>query len=211
MSNSVRPHRRQPTRLPCPWEQVWLKYNAGSDAHQRGGRRPKGRKKSFIFKLFLPWLKMWISVSSLLLSSWWTYVVVQSLSHVWLFVTQQTAASQAPTCPSLSPRVYSRCCLSHPLLAPFSFCCQPFPASGSSKESALFIRWLKCWNFSFSISSSNEHSGLISFRTDWFDLLSVQGTLKSLLQHHSKASIFFGAQPSLWSKSHIHTWLLEKP
>ena len=101
MSNSVRPHRWQPTRLPCPWEQVWLKYNAGSDAHQRGGRRPKSRKKSFIFKLFLPWLKMWISVSSLLLSSWWTYVVVQSLSHVWLFVTQQTAASQAPTCPSV--------------------------------------------------------------------------------------------------------------
>ena len=73
--------------------------------------------------------------------------------------------------------------------APFSFCRQPFPASGSSKESALRIRWLKCWNFSFSISSSNEHSGLISFRTDWFDLLAVQGTLKSFLQHHSKASI----------------------
>ena len=59
-----------------------------------------------------------------------------------------------------------------------------------SNESALRIRWLKYWSFSFNISPSNEHSGLISFRIDWFDLLAVQGTLKSLLQHHSsKASI----------------------
>ena len=59
-----------------------------------------------------------------------------------------------------------------------------------SNESALLIRWPKYWNFSFSISPSNEHSGLISFRMDWLDLLAVQGTLKSLLQHHStKASI----------------------
>ena len=71
-----------------------------------------------------------------------------------------------------------------------------------SKESALHIRWLNYWNFSFSISPSNEYSGLISFRMDWFDLLSVQGTLKSLFQHHSsKASIlqrsaFFVVQPS---------------
>ena len=60
-----------------------------------------------------------------------------------------------------------------------------------SNESVLRIRWPKCWSFSFSISSSNEHPGLISFRMDWLDLLAVQGTLKSLLQHHnSKASIF---------------------
>ena len=59
-----------------------------------------------------------------------------------------------------------------------------------SNESTLFIRWPKCWSFSFSISPSSEHSGLTSFRTDWLDLLAVQGTLKSLLQHHSsKASI----------------------
>ena len=59
-----------------------------------------------------------------------------------------------------------------------------------SNESALHIRWPKCWSFSFNISPSNEHSGLISFRIDWLDLLTVQGTLKSLLQHHSsKASI----------------------
>ena len=81
-----------------------------------------------------------------------------------------------------------------------------------SSESALHIRWPKYWSFSFSISPSNEYSGLISFRIDWFDLLEVQGILKSLLQHHnSKAAVLKSAQLSLWSKSHIHTWLLEKP
>ena len=82
-----------------------------------------------------------------------------------------------------------------------------------SNELTLHIRWTKYW--SFSISSSNEYSGLISFRIDWFDLLAVQGTFKSLLQHHSsKASILqhsaFWVQLS-WSNSHILTWLLEKP
>ena len=72
-----------------------------------------------------------------------------------------------------------------------------------SKESALHIRWPNYWSFSFNISPSSEHPGLIFFRMDWLDLLAVQGTLKSLLQHHSsKASIF---QLSLQSNSHIHT------
>ena len=77
--------------------------------------------------------------------------------------------------------------LCHPLLLQTSI----FPRIRVfSKESALRIRWPKYWSFSFSISPSNEHSGLISFRMDWLDLLAVQGTLKSLLQHHSsKASI----------------------
>ena len=77
--------------------------------------------------------------------------------------------------------------LCHPLLLLPSI----FPSTGIfSSESALCIRWPKYWSFSFSISPSNEHSGLISFRMDWLDLLAVQGTLKSLLQHHSsKASI----------------------
>ena len=73
---------------------------------------------------------------------------------------------------------------------PFSSCPQSFPASVFSNESALRIRWPKYWSFSFNISPSNEYSGLNSFRMDWLDLLAVQGTLKSLLQHHSsKASI----------------------
>ena len=78
-----------------------------------------------------------------------------------------------------------------------------------SSESVLPIRWPNYWSFSFSISPSNEYSGLISFRTNRFDLLAVQGTLKSLLQHHSsKAPILQfdkKAQLSLWSNSHFHT------
>ena len=72
-----------------------------------------------------------------------------------------------------------------------------------SKESALHIRWPKNWSFSSSISPSNEYSGLISFRIYWFDFLAVQGTHKSLLQHHSSKHPFFRAQPALWSSSHI--------
>ena len=84
---------------------------------------------------------------------------------------------------------------SHPLLPPSPPTFNLSPNQGLfSNESSLGIRWPKYWSFSFSISPSNEYSGLISFRMDWFDLLAVQGTLKSLLQHHSsKASIL---QPS---------------
>ena len=97
--------------------------------------------------------------------------------------------------------------LCHPLLLQPSI----FPGIGVfSCESTIHIRWPKYWHVSISISPSSEYSGLISFRMDWLDLLAVQGTLKSLLQHHSSKHQFFGAQPSLWSNSHIHTWLLEK-
>ena len=99
-----------------------------------------------------------------------------------------------PPCPSPTPRVYSnsyplrRWC--HPTISssviPFSSRHQSFPASN---ESVLCIRWPKYWSFSISISPSNEYSGLISFRIDWLDLLAVQGTLKSLQHHSSKASI----------------------
>ena len=74
-----------------------------------------------------------------------------------------------------------------------------------SKESVLHIRCPKYWSFSFSISPSSEYSGLISFRRDWLDLLAVQGTCKSLLQHHSSKHQFFGAQLSSESNSHNHT------
>ena len=77
-----------------------------------------------------------------------------------------------------------------------------------SNESALCTRWPKYW--SFNIIPCNEYSRLISFRINWFDLLAVQGTLKSLLQQTAQKHQFFGTQPSLWSSSHIHTWLLEK-
>ena len=124
---------------------------------------------------------------------------IQLLSRVQLFVTPWTAARQA--CLSITnsqslPKLMSiesvmpsnhliHCC---PLLLLPSI----FPRIRVfSSESALCIRWPKSWSFSFNISPSNEHPGLISFRMDWLDLLAVQGTLKSLLQHHSsKASIF---------------------
>ena len=130
VSNYLRPHGLQQTRLPCPSPIPW----ACSDSCP---------------------------------SSWWCYLTISSSFCPLLLL------------PSIFPsiRVFS-------------------------KESALHIRWLNYWNFSFSISPSNEYSGLISFRMDWFDLLSVQGTLKSLFQHHSsKASIlqrsaFFVVQPS---------------
>ena len=79
-----------------------------------------------------------------------------------------------------------------------------------SNESALCIRWPKYWSFYLSISPSHENSGLISFRMDCFDLLAVQETLKSLLQHHTLNASIFGAQPSLQSNSHICTWVLKK-
>ena len=117
-----------------------------------------------------------------------------------------------PPCPSPTPRVYSN-------LRPLSQWCHPthlilchpllllpsiFPSiRGFSNESVLYIRWPKDWSSSFSISPSNEYSGLISFRMDWLDLLSVQGTLKSLLQHHSsKASILWSSALFIVQLSH---------
>ena len=111
-----------------------------------------------------------------------------------------------PPCASPTTRVHPKPCpLSqwcHPTISssviPFSSCPQSFP-----NESALHIRWPKYWSFSFNINPYNEHSGLISFRMDWLDLLAVQGTLKSLLQHHSsKASIFWCSTVFIVQLSH---------
>ena len=125
-------------------------------------------------------------------------VVVESLSHVQLFETTWNAARQAYLSFTISwvcSNSYPLCCWCHRTISssvtPFSSCPQSFPSSGVfSSESTFYIRWTKYSSFSFSISPFNEYSGLISFRIDWFDLLAVQGTLKSLLQHHSsKVSI----------------------
>ena len=100
---------------------------------------------------------------------------------------------------------------SHPLSSPSPAFTLSQHQGLISKESALLIRWPEYWSFSSSISPSSDYSGLISFSTDWFDLLAVQGILKSLLQHQtSKASILHCVQPSLWFNSFICTWLLEK-
>ena len=127
-----------------------------------------------------------------------SFVVVLLLSHVQLFATPWTAARYASLSFTISQSLLklisiesvmpsNRLILYHPLLLPPSI----FPSVRVfSNESVLHIRWPKYSSFSFNISPSNEHSGLISFRINWFDLLGVQGTLKSLLQHHSsKASI----------------------
>ena len=139
---------------------------------------------------------------------------VQLLSCVWFFATPWTAGHQAslsitsswsPPKPISTESVMpsNHLILCHPLLILPSV----FPSIRVfSNESTLWIRWPKYWSFSFSISPSNEHPGLSSFRMNWLDLLAVQGTLKSLLQHHSlKASIFWHSTLFIVQLSHLYT------
>ena len=145
--------------------------------------------------------------------AWVHFSSVQSLSRVRLFATPWTAACQASlsiTYPWSPPKPMSielvmpsnHLILCHPLLLLLSI----FPSMRVfSNESALRIRWPEYWSFRFNSSPSNEHSGLISFRMDWLDLLAVQGTRKSLLQHHSsKASILRHSAFFIVQLSHPH-------
>ena len=137
---------------------------------------------------------------------------IQLLSHVQRFVAPWTAACQVSLSFTISQSLlklmsiesvmlYNHLVLCHPLL----FLSLIFPSIRVFfNKLAVCIRWPKYWSFSLSINPSNEYSELISFRTDWFDLVAVQGTLKSLLKHHSSKHQFFSAQLSLWSNSHIH-------
>ena len=141
------------------------------------------------------------------------FTSVQFLSHVWLFGTPWITACQASLSITNSWSLLklmsvdlvmpsSHLILCHPLLL-----LHPIPPRIRvfSKESTLRKRWPKYWSFSFSISPSNEHPGLISFRMDWLDLLGVQGTLKTLLQHHSsKAPIFWHSAFFTVQLSHPH-------
>ena len=149
------------------------------------------------------WLKpcsppTWLLIYRMGLFIMSTFVVVQSLRHVQLFVTPWTAACQAPLFSSVSQSCSNSCSLSWCCYLTISSSTTLFPDLSQHQvfffffpsESTLCIRWPKYWSFNFSTSPSNEYSGLISFSTDWFDLLVVQGTLKSLLHHHNlKASI----------------------
>ena len=160
---------------------------------------------------------------------WWELLGFTPLVQLSCWVMSDSLWShglQHGRLPVLSPTpgAYSNSCASHQWChltisssaVPFSSCLQAFPVSGSFPMCPFFALGGKelqtFWSFSFSISPSNEYSGLISFRMDWLDLLAVQGTLKSffpntIVQKHQ----FFSAQLSLLSNSHIHTWLLEKP
>ena len=165
----------------------------------RDSRRPYFQNSPATF-LVNKWGKYHLGKSSEQMSIDSKFNSVQLLSRVQLFVTPWTAARQASlsitnswsllklmSIESVMPSNHLILC--HPLLLLPSI----FPSiMFFSNESALHIRWPKYWSFSFNISTSNEHPGLIFFRMDWLDLLAVQGTLKSLLQHHSsKASILW--------------------
>ena len=149
-------------------------------------------------------------------------VVVQSLSCIWLFVTPMDCTYQPPLSFTISQNLLKFMSIESVMLYNYLILCHPFLLLPSifpsmrvfSSESALHNRWSKYWSFSISINPSNEYSGLISFRMDWLDLLAVQGTLKSLLQHHSSKgsilqhSVFLMVQllhPSVhdyWKKMH---------
>ena len=144
---------------------------------------------------------------------------VQSLSRVRLFATPWIAAHQASlsitnsrsshrltSIESVMPSSHLILCRPLLLLPPLPLSIRVF-----SNESTLHMRWTKYWSFSFSIIPSKEIPGLISFRMDWLDLLAVQGTLKSFLQHHSSKASILQCSVSSQSNSHIHTWPQEKP
>ena len=134
----------------------------------------------------------------------------QSLSHIQLFATPWTAAHQASLSIANSQNLLKLMSIESVMLSNHLILCCPllllpsiFPSIRVfSNESVLCIRWPKYWSFSFSISPSNEYSGLISFRIDWLDLLVVQGTLKSLLQHHSSKVLI------LWLFSFLYSLIL---
>ena len=139
---------------------------------------------------------------------------VQLLSRVWLFMTPWTAALQASLSFTVSQTLPKLMSIESVMPSNHLILCHPLLLLPSvspsirvfSNEWSLCIRWPKYWGFSFNINPSSEYSGLISFRPDWFNLLVVQGTLKSLLQHHSsKASVFLC---SAWDTGHSQQHLL---
>ena len=142
--------------------------------------------------------------------------VVQLLRCVRFFAISWTAAGQPSVSFTISWRLLKL--MSIESMMPSNhliLCCPVLPSmvpSTRENESALCIRWPNYWSFSFSITSSNEYSGLISFRIDWFHLLAVQGTLNRVFFSTTvRKNQFFGAKPSLGFNFQIHTWLLEKP
>ena len=151
--------------------------------------------------------------------SWQPYLVVQSLSCVWLFVTPWTTAFQASLSFTISWSLLKRMSIESVMPSNYLILCLPLILLPSifprvrvfSSVPTIHTGWPKYWSFNFSISPSTEYSGLISFMIDWFYLLTVQGTLRSLLQYHnSKVSVLQHSAFFMVQLSHS-TWLLEKP
>ena len=144
---------------------------------------------------------------------------VQSLSCVRLSTTPWIAAHQASLSITNSRSSLRLMCIKSVMPSSHLILCGPLvllpliPPSIRvfSNESTLRMSWPKYWSFSLSISPSKEHPGLVSFRMDWLDLLAVQGTLKSLLQHHSSKASILWCSAFFKSNSHIHVWPLGKP
>ena len=182
----------------CNWQRITLQniqavhaaqYQKNKQPNQKVGRKPRHFSKEDM-KMANKEMKKMLNITHSLVQ--FSHSVVSD--SLWPHELQHAR----PPCPPPTPGVHSNSCPSswwcHPgnsaSVVPFSSCPQSLPASVFSNESTLRMRWPKYWSFSFSIIPSKEHPGLISFMMDWLDLLAVQGTLKSLLQHHSsKASI----------------------
>ena len=185
--------------------EIKLPTSAGSQKKQGNSK-----KKKKIYLCFTAYASFWL----------YQFSSVQSLSHVRLFATPWTAARQALLSITNSQSSAKLMFIRSAMPSNYLILCRPllllpsiFPSIRVfSNESALHIRWPKYWSFSFNISPSKEHPGLISFRMDLLDLLAVQGTLKSLLQHHSsKASIRWHSAFFIVQLSHpLTVWITTK-
>ena len=174
--------------------------------------RVEGWNGPGVRKNFLPFLKNLLEYSWFIMMCYFQVIYIHIVAQLCLTLWPHGLQHARLPCPLPSPGVRANSCwmvmpsshliLCHALLLLPSV----FPRIRVfSNESAFHIRWPKYWSFSFSISPSNEYSGLISFRMDWLDLLAVQGTLKSLLQHHSsKASILLHSAFFMVQLSHLH-------
>ena len=186
MSDSVRPHRQQPTRLGRPWDSPGENTGVGDYSVTRTQKLIKLLRPNYL-------------INGTVSSFFWPSVVVQSLSYVWLFATPWTATCQASLSLTVSWNLLKLVSIesvmpsNHPILCHLLLLLLSIFSSIRvfSSESALRIRWPKHWSFGLSISPSNEYSGLISFRTDWIDFFAVQVTLKSLLQYHNCIYLFY--------------------
>ena len=185
----------QPT---CPSMEEEIKMMFYTQRHMGVHIHTQWNYADLRMKEIFPSVKKWMDLDSILLNEVKPFSSIQSLSCVWLFVTPGTAAHQASLSITNSQSLLKFTSIELVMPSNHLILCRPllllpsiFPSIRVfSSESVLHIRWPKNCSYSFSIIPSNEYSGLISFRLDWLNLPAVQGTLKSLLQHHSsKASI----------------------